>query len=473
MLFLGVLRDTGGNFTYTMDDPYIHLALAKNIWHGNYGLNVTELSAPASSILWPFLMAPFAASPRLFEYVPLIVNVLCLLGSAFCLDRILSDLSAVKRAFLTFVILLSLNAYGLVFTGMEHSLQVLLVLVILRSLFSSEQNRQDLAAVDRLAFASVILLPLVRYEGLAISLPCIACLYMKGRRQQAVVLLGTIVISLGLFSLFLYSKGLGFLPSSIMLKASPGSAASAYGNLLLNIRQYGFLIIPVAFLVSYHWTKNRDLALVLLTATILHFVFGKYGWVGRYEVYYLFLIIVTAVRTVIQIPVPNALAYVALLPLCFWTLVDTTITSPAGAGNIFHQQGQMARIGRLLGESIAANDLGLLSLRSGQYVLDIAGLSSLESLKAIRTGQDPNVWITRMMDEKGVRFACVYDEWYPKLPDKWLKGGELRLLELRITPASSVVSFYATSEPAREKLRQVLREFSSRFPSRAYEIRVF
>src|SRR5262249_7930106 len=49
-----------GAITYTLDDAYIHLALAEHISHGHYGINATEFSAPSSSIAWPFILAPAA-----------------------------------------------------------------------------------------------------------------------------------------------------------------------------------------------------------------------------------------------------------------------------------------------------------------------------------------------------------------------------------------------------------------------------
>src|SRR5581483_7242562 len=49
-----------GMLVYTLDDAYIHLALAERILGGTYGINLHEVAAPASSILWPFLLAPFA-----------------------------------------------------------------------------------------------------------------------------------------------------------------------------------------------------------------------------------------------------------------------------------------------------------------------------------------------------------------------------------------------------------------------------
>ena len=46
-----------GHLIYTLDDPYIHLAVARNILLGGYGVNATEFSSPSSSILWPWLLA--------------------------------------------------------------------------------------------------------------------------------------------------------------------------------------------------------------------------------------------------------------------------------------------------------------------------------------------------------------------------------------------------------------------------------
>ena len=44
---------------YTLDDPYIHMALAENIARGTFGVNLGEVSNPSSSILWPWILAAF------------------------------------------------------------------------------------------------------------------------------------------------------------------------------------------------------------------------------------------------------------------------------------------------------------------------------------------------------------------------------------------------------------------------------
>jgi hypothetical protein len=93
-LLLLIIWNTAGEFTYTLDDPYIHLALAKNIWYGNYGINFVEPSAPSSSILWPFLLAPFTMSKEIFEFIPLIINACCLASLALIINKLFCNCSA-------------------------------------------------------------------------------------------------------------------------------------------------------------------------------------------------------------------------------------------------------------------------------------------------------------------------------------------------------------------------------------------
>ena len=50
-LILSILKLNNGTFIYSMDDPYIALALSDQISHGNYGINAGQHAAPASSIL--------------------------------------------------------------------------------------------------------------------------------------------------------------------------------------------------------------------------------------------------------------------------------------------------------------------------------------------------------------------------------------------------------------------------------------
>jgi hypothetical protein len=67
-------RAADGHLIYALDGPYIHLALSDEIAHGHYGINSTEFWSPASSTLWPFLLAPFAGR-AVHPCVPLLVSI--------------------------------------------------------------------------------------------------------------------------------------------------------------------------------------------------------------------------------------------------------------------------------------------------------------------------------------------------------------------------------------------------------------
>ena len=85
---VAVLFVNGGGFSYTLDDPYIHLALAENILRGHYGVNLQEFSSPSSSVLWPFLLVPLVAFSHA-DLVLLGLNLLLSLGCLLLFDRVL------------------------------------------------------------------------------------------------------------------------------------------------------------------------------------------------------------------------------------------------------------------------------------------------------------------------------------------------------------------------------------------------
>src|SRR5262245_36010800 len=83
-----ILAATNGHFTYTLDDPYIHLALAEHLARsGHYGLNIEEYASPSSSILWPLLLVPFFAT-GFAVYGPLILNLAFAFATLLVIHRI-------------------------------------------------------------------------------------------------------------------------------------------------------------------------------------------------------------------------------------------------------------------------------------------------------------------------------------------------------------------------------------------------
>lgn len=171
------------NLIYTLDDPYIHLELAKNIMLGNYGININEFSAPSSSILWPFLLAPFSLLPlEYYEIIPFILNTIFALFTGILLVNIFSEAGKALSIVIAFIIMMATNVYGVIFTGMEHSLQILLVVGCIYFLLNLQKFEQ--MSYRFLFYICLFLLPLVRYEGLAVSIPTLIYVYLQERERE-------------------------------------------------------------------------------------------------------------------------------------------------------------------------------------------------------------------------------------------------------------------------------------------------
>jgi len=245
-------------------------------------------------------MAPFA-SLNGFWLVPLAVNSACLIGTLLVVQRLLfsrfkaGQLSSwLLASFLAFC----LNIYGLVFTGMEHSLQVLLAAIIADSVTRRK--------VNILLWVSLLILPLIRYEGLAISAPVLFYLACQGRATRSKSLATGLLLAIGLlsFSAFLGSLGLGYLPSSVFAKQSATTADSAFSlfeimaqTAIENIRSRPtFTIYFIATISGFlAWSTCRARVLILLGGpAILHLCLGRNGWLGRYEVSILLYILIVS-----------------------------------------------------------------------------------------------------------------------------------------------------------------------------------
>ena len=72
----------------TLDDPYIHLAVADQILAGGYGVNNGDLSSPSSSIIWPYLMA-ITEALHLGAYGPMLVSAAAAAATIFAVLRLL------------------------------------------------------------------------------------------------------------------------------------------------------------------------------------------------------------------------------------------------------------------------------------------------------------------------------------------------------------------------------------------------
>ena len=471
-----------GTFTYALDDPYIHLALAHNIALGHYGINLVEPSAPSSSIIWPLLLAPFAATP-LGDFVPLLLNLFAMIAALALLCILVEPVfgalpqPAQRPATVATVLLICImiNLFGLVFTGMEHTLQIALSLVILLGLLRQHED-------GRLRWwlaAALIAAPLVRYECLALS--GVALVYLLWQRKIAAALtVGSLLaVLIGGFSLFLMAQGLGPLPSSIIAKSTGASASllTLIGSRIATIltSTQGWLLLIGAFVLVITGERSlRPLGYCIAAATAAHLLFGRIGGYPRYESYLVALVFISIlsihsrqfVRWAGGLRRPTLVVGGLLLPLLLTpTSILAQLGTPLGSNNVYEQQYQMSRfVAEYWQAPVAVNDLGLVARRGHQYTLDLWGLGSREAL-TLRQGTTPDaIWMATLANKRGVELVIIYPEPFDSIPPSWIVLGDLYLSRPAATVAGSYVRFYATTAAAAERAAPLLHAFAQQLP---------
>lgn len=495
LIFRQVLSWNNGVFVYSLDDAYIHLAIVENLLKGHYGVNFHEYSAASSSIIWPFLLVPFLAN----EYSPLFLNLIFSILSIFTLTKIFERTfknlqRSTKLLFIssfTTMFVLVTNLIAILFLGMEHSLQITVTLLIVLGLIVEyEENR-----LPRWFLFTLFLAPLVRYENMAICLPVGLYLFVNGYKKQMFILFSGIVTSLAAFSVFLYSLDLGFLPSSILAKSSTMKALE-YSNKYLqqlskNVRHKTALLLFVNCLFfSFHILmskvpkrfkdKKNQMALTVIVACLVHIIFGRFSAKQRYEAYiisYAMVLLVYFLGPVLsrffqeKKSILFALGFllIANTSLLFVSkkMIHLTATTALGCNNIYEQQYQMHRfVTEYYKKPVGINDLGYVSYKNPNYVLDFAGLASLKALK-FRFEKPDSKWMKRLADKKNVELVMIYPAWFKKLPQSWKKVGVLHLGRDKASPFSSKVHFYATDEEAYVEIASLVKDFKKTLPGKS------
>jgi hypothetical protein len=470
-----------GRFSYTLDDAYIHLAVSEELARGGYGINAGEFAAPASSILWPALLAPFAPFAWT-RFVPLALNMLALLGCAATLSRIMGTAPAALRAGAPILLTLAGGLVPIAFTGMEHLLQVWLGLAAL--LGTLDARREGVA--PPWLWPALAAAPLVRYESLGLTLPLLAVLWQAGFRRQAAATLAATLAGLGAFSALLLWHGLPPLPSSVLSKARIAGADASWAVAILApfARQFaageGWLlsILMGALLgaAARGPRAERPVALALAAATALHLGFGlSRTSFGRYEAYVLladsaFLALLAAPRLAQLAQARGAalmLLAAALLLTPLWPTALTRLAAvPLAADNIASQQREMRRFAiEFWGGPVAVNDLGWVAYRNEAYVLDLWGLGYEEARRLRMSGAAG--WAEELLRRHEVALMMVYDGWLGReVPPGWVPIGRLVLTRKRMSPAEAEVGFYARPDRAAEAAAAV-RRFAAGLPAGA------
>ena len=475
-----------GRFVYTLDDPYIHLALAAQLRQGHYGINAGEFAAPSSSALWPFLLAPFGDLAAL-EYLPLALNALLCLATGGLYARIASRALGAGEALHGGALLCALalvgitNTVGLAYTGMEHSLQLWLAVASLWGTWRA----LDEGRAPAWLWAALAVAPWVRYESAALCVPLWIVLARRGQLRGVLISAAAAGLPLVGFSAFLHALELPFVPTSVLVKAGADSASfGVLQHLARNLGQvHAWILLGWALVLGAGLgsraalaSQRRELCAAALAALALHLALGRLGWFSRYEMYVLAAAACAALlafgsraaawlerRRAVVLPALAALAAV------HFPHVGATLLTPLASNNIFEQQYQMRRFARevLPSARVAVRDLGWVAFRSPTYTLDLNGLASLAALRALRSEPKAPDWVDALLREHGIALGILPEGYGARHARAgWVLLGTLRLSRPRITPAAPAVSFYALDPETAALARQALPRFVSGLPAR-------
>jgi hypothetical protein len=496
-LLFFVLRFAGGQLMYTLDDPYIHLSLAENLLRGHYGVNLDEVASPSSSILYPFLLAG-ALGLGLGDLAPLVLNVIGALGAAWLMSGFFWDAlgkSASGRvSLLGYVagpaLLLAINGFALAFTGMEHTLHVFASLAIILGLSRLSRNHPP----RLLFFVAIVAAPLLRFEGFALAGAALIAVAIWGHWTRAIITGAVILTLVGGYAALMASLGLPLVPSSVMVKSATTAAAVSsqygiiFGELLASLqasladRQGRILAVAIVALIcgaiiARDRPQARTVACVVATASIAHLLVGRWDWFSRYEIY----IMATAFAGLLivwapiigtpsrRITTPGLLIFV--LPFVGYTYLLDTVVTPRAARNLYEQQYQMHRFAVEYSEPVAVIDLGWVTYRNDEYVLDLWGLGSETARQLFNAeGRTPGP-IRRMTTDAGVTYAMLYEEVFDEgLPQEWCRIAQLSTSQ--VTASFGTVEFFLIDPDKEDLMRSALQAFAPTLPD-ASTIAVF
>jgi hypothetical protein len=326
----GILRDTGGIFMYPLDDPFIHLQVARNLaLHGVWGINPQEFASASSSLLYTLLLALLSKLFTAQVVIPFIVNCIaaCFLLAVIHRWLLRMEVGDKVRAVILVGLVIFLPLPVLVMSGMEHTLQCLFCFLFVTGL--AEWLEEGVGAMPgrrRLPVKLVvygILVTAIRYEGMfLVAMGCLVILYR--RKWSAVFVLGfAALLPIVLFGVYSVRQGSYFLPNSVLVKSenlpfSLKGGVEYINNILINkltvvkapLKAVGspppgisllaaqrlLLLFPLAYLFYFRVMKEKrvlaDILVMVTGCTLLHLALAATGWLYRYEAYLVMMALV-------------------------------------------------------------------------------------------------------------------------------------------------------------------------------------
>jgi hypothetical protein len=474
------LARTQGQFTYAIDDTYIHLAFA-GFLPAHLGTTPGIPAAASSSILYPWLLIPFSG----YELSPFIFNLLALTLNLLLIGLILQRMFPVLQqkpvlgSLAVVLAALAFNLYTLPFLGLEHGFHVATTLAIFYGAMDMAEGKKPTVWL----WLALLLNPLFRFEGLALS-GLVLLWAMSGPQRKLAITVALAEMALQLAHAFwLHSHGLNWLPGSLFVKAEASLssplvwAGKSVMDSLTTPTSWSVIVIPVFLL--FLLPRNRFKSIIIV-ALLAHLVFGRLRWLDRYHAYLLALsclMVLYMLRETLTNTAQRRQAFMLaalILVIPGWHSFITLSKLPQASQEIFLQQRQLASfVQNFWQHPVAMNDIGLVSWRNPQQVHDLLGLGS-EEIRRIR--QPDNFWSTEefrtYFKKNNLALAISYPSWTTNHPAEWLEIASYGLTtpppDNMVVIAFDKVSFYLTDPAYKQELLDKLHQWQKTLPQGTY-----
>ena len=480
---------TNGEFSYPLDDPYIHLRLAQNLFDtGALGINPGEFASAASSMSWPAIMAPLTGLFDTAIGIPLVLATIASVVTLVLIDpwarRREVRLSLRIALLFGMVVIVPLVLVSL--TGMEHALQVGLSILLVSLCIDTVGDDAERTSRPWVIGLVALALAATRLEIIFVAPPLFVLLAMH-RRWRSVVGL-CVGAALPLIAIVAIDLGQGWppLPASISAKSLAVNDGIArflpnpdYISIAIGRRPRFLAVVVVLGLMVWLGHRLGPLldrralrwGLVALSITALHVCFSQTGWLYRYEAYMIALCLCASAllgesilrhREELQLGVGLRRAVLAALVvfigLAVFDGVRVNLVGLTGIREIHQQQIQMARFAaaNCPGCRVVLNDIGAVALYGDGTITDAVGLANRAVIEAKLDGDYDAATIDRIARDEGATWAMIYPGWQDgiqEVPESWTLVGTWSWPHNEVVGGKDV-AFYAIDPAYVDELRE-------------------
>jgi len=469
ILFFFLFYLISDNFSYCLDDTYIHMGIAKNlVKFNNWGSSIQGFESSTSSPIWTLIIAIFFFIFGINDFIPLIINFI--LGIALIISiahflRVKFNFKEFESYIYSLLIFLFIPGFVMIFIGMEHLLHIFLTLwftYFFLDVYFENKNHN-------LFYLLTLLMGAIRYESLFLLIPINLLFLHKRNFKQIIIFSFLIILPIIIYGLISISNGSDFLPNSILVKGFDGTFNKILNNLFilfhLNSISLPFLL-PLLYLVRNYENKKISILLFIISfLLILQIFFASIGWFMRYESWFviIFLICLFVLSKELKSNDKRLLLVLFLIIISFFRLYYM-IYLPATSSNIYEVN---IISGIFLKEyydnkTIVIHDLGGPSYYADVNIIDLNGLATKEIQRELRNNNLTNEFVSEFTKDADI--AIVFNDPERKLFNthdfNWIYIGYYKINNNIISTYDKVYVYAIKENP--EELKENFIEYFSK-----------